>query len=803
MAKKHIGATLSLKDNGFFATLKKAKSETALLGSALGKTGKEQAKFVMEITKVSKSLYETTREQEQFINKTVKASKTLRTFKNDATKAFKKVGKAALTGLGVATGAISAFTVASTDAFADYEQYKGGIETLFGAGGKTIEEYASSVGSTVSEARSQYDLLMSAQNEVMENAQNAYRTAGLSANEYMNTTISFSASLINSLGGDTKKAASYANTAIIDMSDNVNKMGTTMESVQNAYTGFAKGNFTMLDNLALGYGGTKEEMQRLLNDASEISGISYDISSFADMVQAIHVIQEKMDITGTTAREASSTIQGSFNSMKAAWTNVLTAATSGEGLESAIDGLVTSATNYITNMMPAITQALSGIGRIIRELAPVVAAELPNLIATILPDVISALRTLAGAVISQIPTLFAGAVGAVKEAFGPIGLIIPGLWGVKNGIDKVTGTVNKIKEVKGAFDTVKTGLSAIKQHSSETVSAFGKVKQMIDTVRNSTVLLTAKTTLHTIATKLQTAAQTALNAVTSMNPVTLIISVIVALIAVFAVLWYRCEGFRNFFINMWQGIKNIATVVGQGIKNGFSAAVNFCKTRISAIGTAFVNIKTKIGNVVGKIKDTIVNKFKSAVEKVKSFFKSIPEGLKNIWSKIREYIKVPKIVKKGTIKLGDLNTPIPKLGLEWNATGGIMTRPTAFAYANGKVQMGGEAGSEAILPLKPFWDNLQNWTAKAVGQTAGALQTAGTYNSSVLPTVEKTNVQNTSNNQNSTVNTYKKSKTLSPTFNVDLDVNITNTDNRSGNDLADEVIDALVPRLKRIYGLMV
>lgn len=796
MAKKYIGATLSLKDNGFFTTLKKAKSGTELLGSALGKTSKEQKNFVMQITKVSKSLYETTAEQEKFINKTVKAANTVRKFKNDATKAFKKVGKAALTGLGVATGAISAFTVASTDAFADYEQYKGGIETLFGAGGKTVEEYASSVGSTVGEVQSQYDLLMSAQNEVMENARNAYRTAGMSANEYMNTTISFSASLINSLGGDTKKATTYANTAITDMSDNVNKLGTSMESVQNAYKGFAKGEFRMLDNLNLGYSGTKEEMQRLLNDASEISGITYDISSFGDMIQAIHVIQEKMDITGTTAKEASSTIQGSFNSMKASWTNVLTAATSGEGMESAIDGLVTSAENYIRNMIPAISQSLSGIGTVIRDLAPIIAAELPNLIATILPDIISVLGTLAGSVISQIPTLFGGAVGAVNEAFGPIGLIIPGLWGVKTGIDKVSGTVTKIKEVKGAFDTLKDGISAVKNHSNNMVSVFGKVKQGIDTVKNSTIA-------QTVATKLQTVAQTVLNAVMSLNPVALIIIGIVALIAVFAVLWNKCEGFRNFFINMWQGIKNIASVVGQGIKNGFSAAVNFCKTRISAIGTAFTSIKTKIGNVVGKIKDTIVDKFKVAVDKVKGFFKSIPEGLKGIWSKIKEHIKVPKIVKKGTIKLGDLNTPIPKLGLEWNATGGIMTRPTAFAYANGKVQMGGEAGSEAILPLKPFWESLEKWTGNAVAKTAGILQENSGYNSAVLPSVENTSVQNTSSSQSSTINTYKKTETVSPTFNIDLDVNIENTDNRSGNDLADEVIDALVPRLKRMYRLMV
>ena len=155
-------------------------------------------------------------------------------------------------------------------------------------------------------------------------ADQAYKTAGMSANEYMSTVTSFSASLLQSLERDTEKAADYANQAVIDMSDNANKMGTSIEMIQNAYQGFAKQNYTMLDNLKLGYGGTKEEMERLLADAEKISGIKYDISSFADVTQAIHVIQTELGITGTTALEASSTIQGSFASMKGAWQNLLT-----------------------------------------------------------------------------------------------------------------------------------------------------------------------------------------------------------------------------------------------------------------------------------------------------------------------------------------------------------------------------------------------------------------------------------------------------------------------------------------------
>ena len=195
----------------------------------------------------------------------------------------------ALKGVAVAgAGAFVAVGTAAIKSYADFEQLKGGVETLF---------------------KDSADVLMGY-------ADRAYQTAGLSANDYMETVTSFSASLLQSLGGDTEKAANYADQAIIDMSDNANKMGTSMEMIQNAYQGFAKQNYTMLDNLKLGYGGTKEEMQRLLDDAEKISGIKYDISSFADVTQAIHVIQTELGITGTTALEASSTIQGSASAMK-------------------------------------------------------------------------------------------------------------------------------------------------------------------------------------------------------------------------------------------------------------------------------------------------------------------------------------------------------------------------------------------------------------------------------------------------------------------------------------------------------
>lgn len=265
--------------------------------------------------------------------------------------ASKSAGAKLKSGLGAAAktaGAVAAAAFAgafalgkqSLDSYADYEQLVGGVETLFKESSGQLQEYAAQ----------------------------AYKTAGLSANDYMEQATSFSASLIKSLGGDTSKAADYANMAITDMSDNSNKMGTSMEMIQNAYQGFAKQNYTMLDNLKLGYGGTKEEMQKLLDDATALSGIEYDIDSYADIVDAIHVIQTEMGITGTTAKEASDTIAGSIDSAKAAWANWLTGlADENADLPALTEQLVTSVETVIRNVAPRIGVIMASLGTVIHD----------------------------------------------------------------------------------------------------------------------------------------------------------------------------------------------------------------------------------------------------------------------------------------------------------------------------------------------------------------------------------------------------------------------------------------------------
>ena len=245
---------------------------------------------------------------------------------------LKTAGKIGAAALGAAATGIGALTKSAVEGYAAYEQLVGGVETLFGAGGATLQEFAASIGKTAEGAMDEYGRMMTAQNTVLRNASDAFRTAGLSTNEYMETVTSFSASLISSLEGNTLAAANAADLAIRDMSDNANKMGTDMGAIQNAYQGFAKQNYTMLDNLKLGYGGTKTEMERLLQDATALSGIEYDIDNLADVYSAIHVIQDELGITGTTAKEAAETISGSKASLSAAWEDLLSAV-GGEGGE--------------------------------------------------------------------------------------------------------------------------------------------------------------------------------------------------------------------------------------------------------------------------------------------------------------------------------------------------------------------------------------------------------------------------------------------------------------------------------------
>ena len=313
------------------------------------------------------------------------------------------VGAAAAAVGAAATAAVGKLVKDSVAQFADYQQLVGGVETLFGTGGKSIYEYADSVGKSVTEVEDEYNKLQQAQTAVLKNANNAYKTAGLSANAYIETVTNFSASLIASLDGDTSRAVQYADKALTDMSDNANKMGTDMQSIQNAYQGFAKQNYTMLDNLKLGYGGTKTEMERLISDAEKLDSTFVATRdengkiamSYADIVDAIHIVQTNMGITGTTADEANRTISGSLNAMKAAGQNLITGLADGNAdVKTLTSNFVQSIKTMLINIIPVVRQALLGIGELISSIAPMIAQELPTLIELVLPSLIDTIFNL-------------------------------------------------------------------------------------------------------------------------------------------------------------------------------------------------------------------------------------------------------------------------------------------------------------------------------------------------------------------------------------------------------------------------
>lgn len=775
-----------------------------------------------------------------------------------------KVGKGLAVAGAAAATAVTALVSKSVGAFADYEQLTGGVETLFGAGGRSVEEYAQSVGKSVSDIQGKYDSLMSAQNVVLENANKAYMTAGMSANEYMDTVTGFSASLISSLGGDTNKAADYANSALVDMSDNANKMGTDMESIKNAYQGFAKQNYTMLDNLKLGYGGTQEEMKRLLSDAEKLTGQKYDISSFADITQAIHAIQTQMDITGTTAKEASTTISGSWGSLKAAFENTLVGLTTGgEMFDQSLDALVDSAKTFGQNVIPAITGALSGVGSLIESLAPVIVAELPSMVSDILPHLVSAAKSLVTGLISQLPALGRAVLDAIPSIFdgmtdvigeSSVGKLKGSFEGLKNTITDTFSNIGPMLKdfCEGGISTFCDALSTAMDLASGAISVIealspviGAVAGAIITYKGAVMLWNAAETAKNVVMGISTAAQWALNVAMTANPIGIVIVAIGALVGAFIVLWNKSEGFRNFWINLWEKVKAIVTSAWEGIKAGFekikngisavkekvstmwngvkektselwggvknavSEKLNNIKSAydahggglkgatfaaiegvkeyyrtgydainqltggklgevVNAVGEkmevikgkfseAFGNVKNTVMTIFENIKNGITEKISAAVNKVKEIFGSIADKVSDVWGKIKGIIKAPKIVQKGTVSIAGVSTPIPKLGLEWNAKGGIMTRPTAFGYANGKIQMGGEAGAEAILPLRTFWDNLSRYIAES------------------------------NKGGNSITNDIKI---------------VINADNRTADEIADDVINVIVPKIQKCMANM-
>lgn len=333
--------------------------------------------------------------------------------------------------------------------FAAQEQLIGGVDTLFKENSAAVQQYAAE----------------------------AYKTAGLSANQYMETVTSFSASLLQALGGDTAAAADKANMAITDMSDNANKMGTDMQRIQDAYQGFAKQNYTMLDNLKLGYGGTKEEMQRLLTDAEKLSGIKYDLSSYADIVDAIHVVQTEMGITGTTAKEAAATIQGSANAMKSAWSNLLTGMSNDNlNLDDLVQNMIDAVGTYADNLLPRIQTMLprlaDGMTQLINGLIPYVGPAME----TLLPPLVQGIGGLASGIVQALPAVVGAISDVVPMLVQQIMVLLPEI--IDAGVEIVmalsSGIGNNLPTlIPATVDAIITIAEGLIDHIDELIIAAG------------------------------------------------------------------------------------------------------------------------------------------------------------------------------------------------------------------------------------------------------------------------------------------------------------------------------------------
>lgn len=530
-------------------------------------------------------------------------------------KAFSKMGSAAVavgktiaTGLAVASTAVVAVGKAAISSYADYEQLVGGVETLFDESSATV----------------------------IANAQNAYKTAGMSANEYMETVTSFSASLLQSLGGDTKAAADKADMAITDMSDNANKMGTSIEMIQNAYQGFAKQNYTMLDNLKLGYGGTKEEMQRLLDDASKLSGIEYDISSYSDIVDAIHVVQTEMGITGTTAKEASSTISGSLASAKASWQNLLTGIADGNqdvgGLISQFfDSIVTVADNIIpriaqvmetlpqliTNLVPKL---LGKISEIIDTLLPVVvegAVSLLNAIVQVLPQLVTSILNALPALISGIEQVFYAIVDALPQLMTVIcealPILIPQL--VNALVNMIVYLATHIAEIiQPLIDNLPEIIIAIVDALMDNLPALieGCVALVIGIVQAIPQIIMA------LIEALPTVIQSILEGL--WNALPLLLEGIISIVGEIGIaIWDILSGFftalGEWFGGLWESIKTIFAPVVEWFGNLFSTIWESIVSVFSVVGTwVYDNIIAPVANFFIELWNSIVNAFHTVID---------------------------------------------------------------------------------------------------------------------------------------------------------------------------------------------
>lgn len=536
----------------------------------------------------------------------------------DIAKAAGKVAAAAFT---AAAAAVGALLKSSIEGYAQYEQLVGGVETLFGAGGQSLEEYAKSVGKSVDEAKGEYDKLMNAQNTMIENANNAYKTAGMSANEYMENVTGFSASLISSLDGDTEKAAAAADRAMRDISDNANKMGTDMSSIVDTYQSLARGNYQMLDNLKLGYGGTKAEMERMIADANKVKAANGEmanlsIDSFADVTEAIHIIQDEMGITGTTAKEASTTIQGSVGMMKSAWANLATGlADENANIDQLITNFIDSVGSVAENLLPRVTVALDGIMKLAERLLP----QIPPLIEQFLPVIIDGIMNLLDGIVEIFPKIVDTILDVIPQLLSALIKMLPTI--LKTIVKMITQVIKAI--TKMIPDIVKAIMEVLPLLIDALVSS---IPQLIEAAIQflMAIVQAIPTIIEALIVELPNIINTIINALIEAIP-----QLIEGAIQLFMAMLEAIPVIIDALIQ--NGPKIVDSIV-TGLLNSTGALIDGTIKLCLGIGEGLIK---SIPDIVAKIPQIITSMVKALGEGVKEFANIGKKLIEGLWEGIK------------------------------------------------------------------------------------------------------------------------------------------------------------------------
>ncbi len=538
----------------------------------------------------------------------------------------------------------------AVNGYADYEQLVGGVQKLYGNMGQSLEEYAAEHGGMTETIKAQWQSLEDAQNLVLKNANEAYKNAGMSANEYMETATSFSAALISSLGGDTVKAAEQTEVAMEAISDNVNTFGSNMEDVTNAFKGFSKQNYTMLDNLKLGYGGTQSEMKKLISDANEYAksiGQASDLSidSFSDIVTAIDLIQQKQSIAGTTAREAATTISGSIQMTKSAWDNLVAGLGNKDAdLGSLINNVVTSAETVFNNILPIAEQALVGIGNFVAMIIPTIVEKIPSMLSAVLPSLASSagqlVTSLAQAFMTGVPALMQTGIELLKSLASGMAQNVSAL--LEKALPMIMSFTEELRSNAGQL--ISAGLDLIVQLAQGFIDALPTIIETVPTIIDNIVNIINDNAPKMIETGLQLIVMLVSGLIEAIPVIIAEMPKIISCIwdTITAINWLSLgsqiiTAFKNGIVALIPAIKTAGGNIKDGIINAIKALPQGLLNIAKSAGSSMINALMSFDwlglgkNIVVGIKDGIFNNVAIVVNAVTSLAERAFDAIKSFF----------------------------------------------------------------------------------------------------------------------------------------------------------------------------